>query len=269
MGLLVSMVMEGNDVTVAVQSTGNTGNIPGVPQGMAKQVRSTGEVRTIANQLNVRDSDISGQLTLTFRGTQFKGRSYRITKSYSGMSGVTRMAQEGRSSLTRVSSAVSEEIRDADNDYKASKQAEDYMNSALEELNSNMKKVSDYDLWESRYSGRDVDTVKESLTLSQAKKSLKTSESFIRRAESLIRSSEKVSRAVQGVSQVLSSISSAKSSRDISTLSDSIKTIHTRVRQIYNTLVSTSVRLANTKDSRVVSALRRAAEGSGFRLQIR
>lgn len=255
MGLSVQMTMRNNSVEVGVFPTGNT-VIKGVPRGMGKQVSTTGDVRKIARDSNVSDSDVNGELILAVRNP-VGNREYWLSKEYRGMSGVQKMAQEGRSVLSRMSQAVNDTVKDIDAAERAGKQAADALTSASSELKKHFKVLNEWEKFASMYTNSQPEA-RDDLKLTQVRSSISTANALIRTASNAIRGVPEY-RSISDLNSIQSSLSSLRSESDKKKVGTQLVQIQKRI-QID---ADTATRISAQQDQKKLQETRRAMDIAG------
>lgn len=261
MGLSVQMTMRNNSVEVGVFPTGNT-TISGVPRGMGKQVSTTGDVRKIAKDSNVSDSDVTGELILAIRNP-VGNREYWLSKEYRGMSGVQKMAQEGRSVLSRISQAVNDTVKDVDAAERAGQQASEALYSASNELRKHFKVLDEWERYASGYTNSQEEA-RDDLRLTQVRSSISTANAFVRTAANSIRGLPEY-RSISNLDSIQRSLSSIRNENDKKKVGTQLVQIQERIQDAANSARSISLQQDRTKMQETRKAMDTAGRAAGFK----
>lgn len=114
MGIYVTMSMSNRGTSVVVDTDFQHTNLKS-----RYYVKTTGEVRKIVEEGGIKDNEIEGTLDIVLPPIQGSGAmadynsSYKFKKDYSGMSGITRMAQEGRRAYDSLRSLMQDMAKDS------------------------------------------------------------------------------------------------------------------------------------------------------------
>lgn len=262
MGLSVQMTMRNNSVEVAVFPTGNT-VISGIPRGMGKSVATTGDVRKIARDSGVSDSDVNGEIILAFK-TNLLNREYWLSKEYKGMSGVQKMAQEGRSILSTMSKVVSDTVKDIDDTVNAGTKAESALNSASSELKKHFRVLDEWEKYASSYSASQENEAKDDLKLTQVRASISTANAFIRTAMNSIRGFQEY-RSVSNLGQIQSSLTALRSEKDKKKLGTQLVQIQKQIQSDTNAVMTISIQQDRKRLQETKRAMEIAGRAAGFK----
>lgn len=260
MGLEVRMQIRNNKVETAVFPTGNTNRIPGVPAGMGKSVASTGEVRSIAREMGISDSDINGDLILAVRAG-IGNQEYWLEKEYKGMSGVQRMAQEGRSTLTRMDQTIQETVKDIDDKKSLGRDLVQNLGNALSELRKNFTTLSD---WERMYTNS-TEEVREDSSLTRLRQSVSAANSILRQVSNNSKKDQEYSRAITGLSSAMSSLSSVRTSKDRKDISSKIMDAYNKLSRDTERVNSIYLSQDSKRLNEIVKAMQIMGRTLGFK----
>lgn len=261
MGLSVQMTMRNNSVEVGVFPTGNT-VISGIPRGMGKQVSTTGDVQKIARDSNVSDSDVNGELILAVKNP-VGNREYWLSKEYKGMSGVRKMAQEGRTILSQMSQAINETVKDLDNAEKAGRDAGSALTSASNELKKHFKTLDEWERYASMYTNSEAEA-KSDLKLTQVRSSISTTTAFVRTAANAIRGMREYS-SISDLNSIQSSLSSLRNESDKKKLGTQLVQIQKKIQSDADKALRISSEQDSKKLQQTRSSMMTVGKAMGFK----